>query len=688
MKITHLFFFGSFLFSIALIGQNPDSITWNLDLDEYVVTAQYAPTHSKNAVHKVDVIKAVEIKEQGFNNLAEVLTNELNLRVSTDAAIGSSGLSINGLGGQNIQIMIDGVPVIGRVNGSVDLTQINLDNVERIEVVKGALSAQYGSNASGGVVNIIKKKSQLNKVRIESRNQYENVGNLNNSLMLGTNLGKLHASVNLTRYHSRLHPDDSLRVFQTLERLDGTTVESKVYPWNPKIQYGAEGVLRYRLSDSTNVSYTFRYFDEEVTNLGKVLRPQFRPYANDQYITTFRTDHSLNFDSYLGSKFYLKSTTAYNVYDWKKETRRLDIEPDTTSLLPGGQDTSIFTSLLHRSSFSTLLDSKINGMFGVEVLHETGSGGRLLDTTSADLNRAVITNYAAWASLQYEPTERLSVAGTLRYGHNTKYDHPLVPTLNLSWKADKYQHFRASFAGGFRAPSLKELHFNFVDALHDIIGNPNLLAERSKNVSLDYNFEKSVFKNNKFGISTNLFYNQIENRIVLTEYEFLKYNYQNLDKFETQGINFQTEYAFAKNAKIKAGFSYSLLKLNTVQDINQEDEEADTYEFQNEFHYQIPKVKTNFVFTHRYIGRQIRFTENVDGTIAVGYLGDYHLFNASLSRDFWKKRVFVSLGAKNLLNTTSVEVTGQGGGLHNTDGASQLLNWGRTYFLKMNFVFE
>ncbi|HMQ59990.1 MAG TPA: TonB-dependent receptor plug domain-containing protein, partial [Flavilitoribacter sp.] len=100
-------------------GSAADTVTWSIDLSDIVVTAQYAPTHAGNAVHKIRVIKAEEIHRQGLNNLGEALSRQLNLRVSTDPTLGN-GLKIQGIGGENVQIMIDGVPVIGRLDGNID----------------------------------------------------------------------------------------------------------------------------------------------------------------------------------------------------------------------------------------------------------------------------------------------------------------------------------------------------------------------------------------------------------------------------------------------------------------------------------------------------------------------------------------------------------------------------------------
>ena len=68
-------------------------------------------------------------------------------------------MSVQGLSGENVKILIDGVPVVGRLNGNVDLSQINLTNIERVEIVEGPLSVNYGTNALAGTINLITKKN-------------------------------------------------------------------------------------------------------------------------------------------------------------------------------------------------------------------------------------------------------------------------------------------------------------------------------------------------------------------------------------------------------------------------------------------------------------------------------------------------------------------------------------------------
>ena len=688
--IRLLFLIGCFCFGQSLAAQTKstlDSIWREIDLDDVVVTAQYVPTHAKNAVHQVRVIKALEIEQQGQNNLAEVLTNQLNLRVSTDPILGN-GLQIQGIGGENIQILIDGVPVIGRVNGNIDLSQINLHNVDRIEIIEGALSAQYGSNASGGVVNIITKKSQLPRLKVESRNQYEDIGILNNALSLGAQFGKLYAAVNGVRFESRFADEDSLRLYETRTLPSGDSYRTKTNPWNPKLQYGLDGTLRYRWSDSLNLTYQYRYFDEDLVRFGEVRRPQFQPYAFDENYRTLRQDHSLRLESHFNSKWYLNSTMAYNQFDRIKESLRLDIESATTTPIADEQDTTNFTALLHRSVLSTTFSGSLNGQAGLEAMHETGTGGRIVDSTSAPYDKAVLTNYAAWIGLRLQTAGNMTLSANLRYGHNTKFDHPLIPSFHAQWQPNRQWQLKMSYAHGFRAPSLKELHFNFVDVNHFIIGNPDLQPENSRNASLALNFEPLFGSSQPLTISGRLFYNHIRDRIVLAEFSAAQFNYQNLEEFRTHGINVRLDWQVKPALRLKAGYAHTRLS-NTFSRANFTGPDYRGFsEWQNELHYDLPGIASRLLVIHRFFGRQVRFFENTEGIIEEGSLGQYHLLNATLSRNFWGDRLFIAVGAKNLLDTETISLSGQGGGgAHSTTGDSQLLGWGRTLFIRASLTF-
>src|ERR1043165_1344266 len=104
---------------------------------------------------------------------------------------------MQGLTGENIKILVDGVPVIGRQNGNIDLSQIDMSNVERIEIAEGPLSINYGSNALGGVINIITRKNGTEKSIVSLKEYYESTGTFNSNLNAHTHFKKLNISARL-----------------------------------------------------------------------------------------------------------------------------------------------------------------------------------------------------------------------------------------------------------------------------------------------------------------------------------------------------------------------------------------------------------------------------------------------------------------------------------------------------------
>lgn len=147
-------------------------------IDDIVITAQSTAVSVENAVQKITVINSDQIEKSGANNLTDILTYQTGIRLAQDNVLGSS-MDLGGISGQNVKILIDGVPVIGRQNGNVDLSQINLNNIERIEVVEGPLSVNYGTNALAGTVNIITKKKGKRGYSVNVNPFYETIGNYN-----------------------------------------------------------------------------------------------------------------------------------------------------------------------------------------------------------------------------------------------------------------------------------------------------------------------------------------------------------------------------------------------------------------------------------------------------------------------------------------------------------------------------
>ena len=145
-----------FIFSFYLQKAYSQQDTLFETIKEVVVTGQITEKSIEDAVHKVRIISGKKINSGLFTDLGQVLEKELNIKLAQDNILGSS-ISLQGISGQNVKVLIDDVPVIGRMNGNIDLSQISLNNIERIEIIEGPLSTIYGTDALAGTINIITK---------------------------------------------------------------------------------------------------------------------------------------------------------------------------------------------------------------------------------------------------------------------------------------------------------------------------------------------------------------------------------------------------------------------------------------------------------------------------------------------------------------------------------------------------
>lgn len=251
------------LLPCVLYAQVPYSLDTLSDssLPSVVVTAQFAPTDVRQTVNSVRVLDRKTIEQRAAVNLEELLQTEPNVRLAQDAVLGSA-LSINGLRGENVKILLDGVPVTGRLNGSVDAGQLPLGAVQQVEIIEGAQSLLYGSEASAGVINLVSRKSQLSRFEAEAAPQWESNGFRNLQGRAGLRLGKFLVQMTGNRLDFQPQPDTALGRDQL---------------WNPKVQETGRALLRFSPSDKLDLRLTGGLFSEKVDNLGAVRSTNLMP---------------------------------------------------------------------------------------------------------------------------------------------------------------------------------------------------------------------------------------------------------------------------------------------------------------------------------------------------------------------------------------------------------------------------
>ena len=296
----------------------------------------------------------------------------------------------------------------------------------------------------------------------------------------------------------------------------------------------------------------------------------------------------------------------------------------------------------------------------------------------------MIGDYALFASLQWHITEQFTFQPALRGFYNTEYESPLTPSLNIKWEHKK-TILRASYARGFRAPSLKELYLQFYDSNHQIEGNEDLLAETSHNFNLAFNNNTSI-SSAPLKIKAKAFYNIIQDRISLVQVDPdnpLHYRNENTDHFESVGGDISlASYPF-KYLSVDAGFSY----IGRKDSYYQSDEFVFSPSVIANLSLKFFKSKATANLFYKYNGEYPVHTYISDDEIALNYLEAYHQLDLNLAVRLYKQQIRLTTGIKNILNNTQLQGTSGGSGHGGGDGASSLVGWGRTFFLGINYNF-
>jgi outer membrane receptor for ferrienterochelin and colicins len=643
-------------------------------VEQVVITAQYTPTSTDKAVHSTKVIDRKRIEAQAAITLRDVLQKETNMRISQDNILGS-GLSMQGISGQNVKILIDGVPMIGRLDGNIDLSQINMNTIERIEIVEGPLSVNYGTDALAGTINLITRKDQKDDLQLEWNGYYESVGQYNTDARIGICRGSHQFSVSGGRnYFGGWSAGQPFFAFPEETMADSSRFRS----WKPKEQGFGQVQYRFIRNQWSLRAYGDVYF-EDITNRG-LPRAPFQTSAFDDTYRTSRYNSGLDADAKLGQQHHVKILASYNDFERVKNSWFRDLTTLEALPVPSvtEHDTSRFTLWMSRGTFARAkAGAKLNYEAGYDINVETAYGRRITD------GQQTIGDYAFFGSMEYSPMAKLTIRPGVRWGYNSAYAAPATPSLHVRWEVGKFT-VRASYARGFRAPSLKELHFDFVDINHNITGNTELMAEHSDNVTVNLRW-KFLRDQTALRLELGGYYNDIRNLITLgLRPGTQEYTYINVGLFRTVGAQFNTHLRF-HHLTADIGGAY-VGRYNVLSESLSAPMFSFSPEFRSAITYDVKPWKLSISLFYNYIGVLPTYLTDGEGGVRIGQQDDYHLMDLTLAKTLWKGRITWSAGAKNLLDVQQVNSSVGGGGVHSAGAGSVPVAWGRTVFmgLKLN----
>lgn len=698
MKLIFLFL----LFSCYYISAQDHAVdsTHVNTLDDVVITGQINKQSVDKSVFEVKVIKREMMENLAANTLADVLNQSLNITIQPNAATGKSSVQLFGLDGQYFKILIDNIPLINDegLGNNTDLTQINLDDIEQIEIVEGSMGVQYGSNAVTGIINIITKKSSRYEWEITPYLQEETIsdeyalfdqGRHIQSIKIGHQLNnKIYANASFTRNdfkgfangrQGKDHPfNDGLRGFE----------------WLPKNQYTGKALIKYSSKDF-NAFYRFEYFDEQVSRYDSLVRENYnpstqtsRPTASDEIFYSHRMYHHLN----LNGKFI--NRISYDVSLSHQQQSR-DIERYNYRINTGGKtnieegEYQSRKGIYSRGTFTGFLTSKRTDLqIGYELSNINGFSSAIAGDFDGENIERRLASYDLFTTMELPVLNRFSIQPGVRAMFSSQFDTQLAYSLSAKYDFKNDYQLRAVVGSSPRNPNYDELFTYFVDINHDVQGNASLNPERGFSTFLHL---KKSFDLNNSGIrlspKISAWYLDVEDRIELTvvNQSPLAFQYNNLDVYRTHGASFTNSLMF-KNIKLDAGVAYS----GQSKVLNSDGEYNDDYLYalqaNGNISYTIQKWDLTTSLFYKYNGPQYQFlldTSGEDSQFIRAEQQGYSWMDGSIKKRFFGESLELTLGARNIFNITRIANQTVSGGVHSTPNQGILIGYGCSYFLKI-----
>ena len=502
------------------------------------------------------------------------------------------------------------------------------------------MSVNYGTDALGGVINLITKKTQLYNYEITLHQQLETRAESSTAFDAGI----------------RLQDKWLLRLNAGRDWFDGIAEDSvRSVLWNPKEQWYTDILLRHDFNDRQRIHYQFSFFDEAVTNLGNVRRPQFKPYAFDDHFLTRRMNHALHHEGEVLENYYVQNTLGYNSFNRKVHSYRHNFEEQEEYQIGG--DTTLFDTYMLRSVLASRFPNRaLNFQFGLDLRREHAEGARITNVNGEATAGEHLDDYAVFGSLRYRMNDKLSMETGLRATYHSRYDAPLIPSFHLKYQFSDPISLRFSYGKGFRSPSLKELFLSFVDINHFLVGNPDLEAETSDNIQLNLQYQAT---NDRFMVRFHTFHNRIRDQIQLfpfleengelvptTPDQSIQYAYFNLENAETHGLNLRSSYRW-RNWEVEGGASIIGFYNPVSKDFDQIDKFSYIHEFSGRLGYTLPRTNTRFNAFLRHNDRFISYypeIRNGETTARQRVQDGFTWMDISLAQNILNDRVQLTAG--------------------------------------------
>ncbi|MCU0453776.1 MAG: TonB-dependent receptor [Bacteroidetes bacterium] len=500
-------------------------------LDAVVVTGTLNRHILKDAPVLTEVIGARELDVIGSKNLAEVLQNHTGVEIET--GIGQiQNASLHGLYDSHVLVLVDGERISGKVDGAIDLAQVPITMVDRIEVVKGPLSSIYGSDALGGVINILTKNSDRTELNLSAT---------------GGTLGRQDYTLSGSHaFADLLGVGRSMRLLANVSHNRFAGVDYVI----PDRFQEMPGSQRTNLNLKTVGQVTERLVVELKADH---YRDRLDWLAGDLGITYLR-DYSTNQKLTLGGNgtYTFSPEASLKVSANKSQNDRRSWETTASGFLTRDSYARELVQTYRVQGTVVPYHNSILTM-GLEYGKESLLSSRLAGGTRSVSNQVV-----------YAEDEWNLGVGTLafgaRYSHNSAFSTVLAPRVSVMVPVTEHTTLRASYGRGYREPSLMELYIDFDHSSigYAVKGEPGLMPEDSRGLTAGLQYDRGDLVWFRLSYFRNTLKNLIDYYVLTPGGPGMTtvLSYRNVERAVTEGVDVDVDLVPFSGTMFSLGYNY------------------------------------------------------------------------------------------------------------------------------------
>ena len=453
-------------------------------------------------------------------------------------------MSLNGLNDDYILVLENG----RRLAGDDRISRINVANIKRVEILNGAASALYGSDAIGGVINIITDDAK-NVMQVSSDTRYGSKGRFSEAVNADFNQGKFGSYTS----YQRLQADGWQ--LNALEAAYATDKETKRKYRNPEKDKATDKEASTAFYSNT-VNQRFTYAVNDRLTLG--IRGTYYNWENDRPASVYKYNMEHETYTYGAGAKYMINKSAYIDADFYSDNYKsaYDYIQESGDFKIGDKETRK-KQYFYRGNVKSIIkvNSKNKLSAGLEYLDEK------LESESDNISNKTLYTMALYAQDEWTIAESLQAVVGLRYIYNETFEDHFTPTASIMYREGGFRG-RLSFATGFRTPTLSEIYATDLAKTTNryTIGNLELKPEESKNFSLNLEYTHS-----RFSVSATAFVNNVTDMInyrTLSDEEAAQYGdydevrqRDNIDKVRIKGVNVNANAYLGLGFNLGAGYT-------------------------------------------------------------------------------------------------------------------------------------